>query len=367
MLDTLAEIREAFLAAPAAADGWEKALHTLSLHTGSSRAQIVAFGNDCTIPFDVMTNVDAAWHREVIEIDGANPEVNWRVALQRQPFEIVSDRHYDAVRGRFRGNIYDEFAIRHDMVGGCQTVLLRQPDAFYGLACIRARSDGRTSEAQLAVFEQAAPYAYAAVRMQNALESNVGALAARTLAAVRSAAFVLDCHGMVIDHTAQADSLLSTGCYFHLTARRLYAVKPEEQRQLERALARVAEDAPSGDACATFWLSGEPPYNRGRRCDIFRLPGIEWALRARPLFLVVVRSRRPADPGGAILLQNAFHLSAAEAEVALLLAEGHSRDEIAAMRQTRPNTVYAQTKTIFDKLGVSRQSALSALLRDLLD
>lgn len=55
-----------------------------------------------------------------------------------------------------------------------------------------------------------------------------------------------------------------------------------------------------------------------------------------------------------------------EADVALRLAGGESRESIAASRSARLSTVRAQLKSAFAKLGVGREVELAAMLGGLL-
>ncbi len=61
-------------------------------------------------------------------------------------------------------------------------------------------------------------------------------------------------------------------------------------------------------------------------------------------------------------LSDLFALSGAEARIAVWIAQGLSIDEVAAQLLIRPGTVRNHLKSVFRKLGVSRQAELSALL-----
>jgi len=62
-----------------------------------------------------------------------------------------------------------------------------------------------------------------------------------------------------------------------------------------------------------------------------------------------------------------WQLSAAEADVGLLLLKGLGHKEIAAIRQTSERTVREQARSLYRKAGISGRSALSAFfLEDLL-
>ena len=65
---------------------------------------------------------------------------------------------------------------------------------------------------------------------------------------------------------------------------------------------------------------------------------------------------------GAIVLRNAFGLTSAEAEVALMLARGEDVDEIALRRGVSQGTARQQLKSIFTKTSTRRQAELVALV-----
>ena len=62
------------------------------------------------------------------------------------------------------------------------------------------------------------------------------------------------------------------------------------------------------------------------------------------------------------LLRTSFGLTAAEADVAALLAEAHSALEIADLRGVTRETIKSQIKILMSKMGTSRQSEVVRLL-----
>lgn len=68
------------------------------------------------------------------------------------------------------------------------------------------------------------------------------------------------------------------------------------------------------------------------------------------------------NPLATELLQALFDLTPAEARVAGLIAEGYAVDSIATTHSVSLNTVRTQLKSIFTKLGVTRQAELASLL-----
>jgi DNA-binding NarL/FixJ family response regulator len=61
-----------------------------------------------------------------------------------------------------------------------------------------------------------------------------------------------------------------------------------------------------------------------------------------------------------------FGLSVAEADIALALARGATREDIAAARKSSVQTVKAQLKSTFAKVGVSREVELVSMLGEML-
>lgn len=83
---------------------------------------------------------------------------------------------------------------------------------------------------------------------------------------------------------------------------------------------------------------------------------------------VLLRIDDPDDgppPGWRNMLQNAYRLSAMEADLAERLYTGHTLNDIAAQRQVSLETVRTQLKALLHKTNVNRQSSLMRLLATL--
>jgi DNA-binding CsgD family transcriptional regulator len=83
--------------------------------------------------------------------------------------------------------------------------------------------------------------------------------------------------------------------------------------------------------------------------------------------LVTLRAPLAASHVPARRLAEALHLTTAEAEVVMLLAQGHSRQTVAQMRKVSVQTVVAQLRTIFQKCGVNREAELVAIARTVIE
>jgi DNA-binding CsgD family transcriptional regulator len=98
-----------------------------------------------------------------------------------------------------------------------------------------------------------------------------------------------------------------------------------------------------------------------------------YTLRATPLpedafgapssVAVLVRQHAPAVLPSASELAASFALTPREAEVALHLASGATRKQIAAALGISANTVRAHTEHVFQKLGVSTRAAVGPAIQ----
>lgn len=148
--------------------------------------------------------------------------------------------------------------------------------------------------------------------------------------------------------------------------RHLVAVERACQAGLDRAIS-AALNSDNGEIALSA-LHGSD----GRRyiLQVHPLPG-----RARDLFLaasaiaVLIERDRPAgySRGAARTIAPLFGLTEREAEVACLRAEGLDFAFIAKVLGISPDTARTYLKFAYDKIGVSRQAELSALLTRLLN
>ncbi|MEI4509155.1 helix-turn-helix transcriptional regulator [Sphingopyxis sp. CCNWLW253] len=360
------EVENAFLAAPFEEDGWNAALRLFARRTGSSRAQLLGLGDDATL-FNFMPDIDPAYQREFVEIEGWRPEVNWRVAASGRPLEILSEAHYDIARQHSGTDDYEEHIRKWDGVHGCQTVLVEGEGLLVGLAALRSERDGRTGRRDRKLFAAGATYALAAVRMQQAMAQRGAAMTVGAFDAIGVAAFLIDRQGAVAALSAAAEAIVGDGAGGALRLRRgrLGAARRDADAALQAALGRAL----NGEAMQQQWI-GSPQEGGGESggllCEIFRLPRREWDFGFDPRVLVVARRAADIPAMRIVPLRAALGLTEAEAEIALHLANGEAREEIAAGRGTSTQTLSTQIKSILRKSDVTREAELTALVNRLL-
>ena len=352
------------MAAPLDPSGWDTALREMAERTGSARAQLVAFGHNHTIPFNKVTDEPEGWGEDFLAIDGGNPAVNWRVACVDAPLEVAFEQHYAAASRALKSNIYDDFVRYYDIINGCQTVLSHDSHGFFGLATLRTASDGPTTEEQRTLFADVAPFALSAVKMQIALEHKGAQIVADMFESMNVIAFLLDGRGKVAALTNNAEEFLCRStCPLRLSGKHLMANRASDDRALQQTIGRCLNEPAAN--LPRIWLAGANILE-SHACELFQLPRREWTFGHEPRVLLVVRqiNRRRADETS--ILQKALGLTPAEAEVAKLMGEGLSREQVADRRGSSAGTVHAQLKSLFRKADVSREAEFVALITRLL-
>jgi DNA-binding CsgD family transcriptional regulator len=115
-----------------------------------------------------------------------------------------------------------------------------------------------------------------------------------------------------------------------------------------------------------FWLQADPNAPHGDRCEVLPLPRKEWSFGFEPRAIVALHVSADIGEVRQQQLRDLLGLTQAEAEIAILAANGSSREEIARTRGATANTVGSQLKSIFAKADVTREAELVALVNRLL-
>lgn len=361
-----AVLQRAFETAAVDPDGWLDALQAMADATGSLRGQLIGIGGPRHVPFNWVNDLPTKALEDFLKIDGGSPTVNYRVAASVTSAlgEIAYDPDYSNAISSLETDVYLDFCETYDIPYGAQAKLV-EDEGLIGLAILRSHRDGPTDETALAAFTAASSYAGAAVRIQFALERQAGRLVAGTLEAMDIAAFVIDGTGAVCAMTPHGETLVRGGDGLRVIDGQLCAAWPSDRMRLDMAVARALA-CEERHSHAGVLLRAGAAGSETLLVSLITLPGQPWSFNFRPRVIAVAKRPRPRGRG-AVLLTDLFQLTPAETAVALLVAEGKSRAEIAAERRVSSATVMAQLKSIFHKTGVTREAALVARLRDLLD
>ncbi len=343
-----------FLAAALEPHLWQHVLADMAQATKSSRGQLIGFGPGAS-SFNWVTGMDEGQIARSAAIDINTPDQNFRVAADGLPDapDIVHECHYDIVRQSRRSSDYLDLCTDLDIMHGCQTKLVESNGAMVGLALLRSEKDGRTSQVQRQQFADMAGHARAAVRMQQAIESQGFALLTGTFEAMNRACWLIDAAGKVGGMTPRAETLLGT-TRLRLTDGRLTSSRADEARRIGQAV--QATLMPRGEPSVPVPMVDE---NGGiaLMLEIFPLPRRPWEMAFAPRAVAVARVAAPTD-GHVHALMQAFRLTPAEADITVRIAAGATRPQIAVARGVSAETLKVQIRSIYDKTGCNRESQL---------
>lgn len=348
------EWADRFLSAALDPQQWDGALKAMAAATGSRHGQLIGFGTGAAA-FNWITDIDQSIVARSAQIDVGMPDLNFRVAADQLPGrpEIVHEAHYDIARQALRADDYLDLCAEFDIFDGCQTRLLAGDDMMIGLAVLRDGKDGRTEQQDRDLFGHIAGHARTAVRLQRAIEQQGFALLAGTFEAMDRACWLVDATGRIGGMTPRAEALLSTS-RLRVVDGWLASDQPDETRRILRSIrAIMGRPVQVADPVA---LSDEQG-GAAIILEFFPLPPQPWALPFAPHGIVIARVGAPTDRHVQLLIR-AFHLTRAEADIAIRLAAGLSRQEIAVGRGVSAETLKAQIRSIYEKTGCNRESQL---------
>lgn len=343
-----------FMAAALEPHLWEGALGEMAAATGSQHGQIIGFGPGAS-SFNWISDIDQSVIARSAALDTSAPDLNFRVGADRVRGEadIVFEAHYDIVRESLRADDYLDLCSDFDIPFGCQTRLLANDDLMIGLALLRSSREGVTTQDEREVFSRIAPHVRVAVRMQRAIEEKGFALLSGTFEAVDRACWILDGSGRVGGMTPRAESLM-TGNGLRIADGWLTSRHPDHARQIAQAVRAAL--APGGIATAPMPLMDDSG-GMAMVLEVFPLPTRPFDLSFAPRAIVVARVDPPADRQARALM-NAFRLTPAEADIAIRIASGASRQDIAAARGVSTETLKAQLRAVYEKTGCNREAQL---------
>ena len=344
-------------------DSWELAVAGLAAATGSAHGQLMCLSGN-TMPLNLLTNVDPDLPGAFVAAGGADPHINprRRAGIARAPLTVLAESDFITPDQVKADPHYQEFALPWDVPYICLTTLEQRVDLLVGLAVIRTREQGHIDSEGRRVFASLAPHARAAVRTALALGDPNEALLSDVFDALAIPAFLCNRFGGVRRMTPAAETLAAGGTGLRVRSGKLTADAPVEAAALTSAI----------EAAAAGPIVGQPP-NRvvvirhpqqdgtPLILDVLALPkrGLTFGIDSR--VLVLARGGRD-DHRRAALLQALYGLTRAEVEIAQLLIDGRSPQDIADLRKVAVGTVRVQIKALLAKTGSSRQIDLVARL-----
>lgn len=355
---------DAFQSAAIGEQTWDSALQGLATATGSRASQLIGRKSDLSVLYNVMTNIDPALQRQVIELQPLNPRPP---VVERAPLlQMVAD--WDVIKPdeSKRNPFYQEVLIPADAPFFCATVIERQDDLFVTLGVMRSHADGYITSEQRHTFSLLAPHVRAAIRLQAALEGKAAAALADCMEALSIPLFICDSSRRVRTLTQAAEHLVASGRGLELRQGRFRTAQENEGRALDDAIAAaLCQRVPGPPLARTVVIHGSKPAKVPVVLDVFAFPhrcATSLIASFSPQVLIVACAQRRTDSRRAAILRAVYQLTASEVAIAQMLAAGKSTEDIAAHRNVSIGTVRFQTKAILAKCAVKRQAELVALL-----
>ncbi len=176
---------------------------------------------------------------------------------------------------------------------------------------------------------------------------------------------ILDETGAVIKSNAVADEMLRESDGLKLAGGTLRAENPADNRELQRLIKQAIIGPVDGGAPAVAEaISITRKAGRSKLGVVVRsVPHAEWSEgNRRPAVALLIRDPERRTEASRETVRRLFDLTPAEAALALALADGLTLDEAAERLEIRKNTARAHLRSIFAKIGVTRQTTLVRLL-----
>ncbi|WP_294292943.1 hypothetical protein [uncultured Sphingomonas sp.] len=358
-------VAELLADAPLSADGWAVALKALAEYTDAGRAQLIGFGAIDALPFNLFVGMDPIPSDKQIESGGTDPDRSWRLGSSGATLKIVGEEDYAARRNRPQSDAYNAVCEAWDIPYGAQTILWDDDSAKVGIATFRGFREGPGRREHEMRFAAIAPHARTAVRMQRAIECQGESLTFGAIDALGVAAFLLDRSGRVVMISPKAEIALRQGA-LRLEGGRLVGRTAVDDGVLRTAIGRALRGLPQ--LSERLWLSSRDDRFDRSWCEVYALPRRDWATLFRPHVLVTIDQTRPLACSNAtvLALRQLLQLTPSEADVAVRLANGEARSDIADARQTSIGTVSVQLKSIFQKSQTRREGELISLINRLM-
>jgi DNA-binding CsgD family transcriptional regulator len=262
---------------------------------------------------------------------------------------------------------FTQFLTPHGFKWLAATAISPDPRVPVALVLHRAASKPAFSDDDLVVLSKLGFHAEKSLRLSMRLFDAEFTSAGLTDAVARLALgiFVLDSLGRIVHSNSAAQRHIGNG--FVVTGERLSAAFASDQNALKSALLSMLRASPADlvDDPGPI-LIRRPNSERPLVTYVLPLRGSQGDAIAQFLgsakAIVLVIDPQPSEPPDPAIVRDILGLTLSEARLTALVGSGASPREAAQTLQISENTARSVLKRVFAKVGVSRQSELSALL-----
>ena len=230
-----------------------------------------------------------------------------------------------------------------------------------GTLSLRRRSeDPPFGEPDLQVMHLLAPHVLQAIRLDDEFRQlrTRSQAKSRVLDQLPPGVAFLDETGRVLETDAQAAAILLRGDGIRMSKGRLRTTNAREDRRLQRAITQVCHKSVAEDSGILLSREAQAPLQIvvGPCCAEVS------AVTGSPVAVVFINDTDVGMRPRFELLKELYRLTPAEARLACLMLDGKSAEQITGILGISRNTLKTQTKSIFAKTNVHRQSQLMRLL-----
>jgi DNA-binding CsgD family transcriptional regulator len=277
-----------------------------------------------------------------------------RILHRRTPNFLFNDaNHFDAdfvARDPFYQEYSRPMGTRHTL----DMTLERNDGCEIFLATMRSPTQGPYEARAESFFRQAAAHFVRVLTLKDKIDRAqiFGCSASAALDRLRLGVVVLDEDGRVMVANSAAERACAPGEELRLWQGRLSARSGKVAQRLDD-LIRTALQGGAGGV-----LPAPRPDGRSWMLSIAPLPAESPIPANGPGVLILIDDAATRIAVRGADLRTLYGLTAAEAELALLLAEGASLKEAAARRRVKASTVRSQLLSILQKTGARRQADL---------
>lgn len=186
---------------------------------------------------------------------------------------------------------------------------------------------------------------------------------AGALEIVRHGVIIIAGDHLVINLNSAAERIFRTQDGLRMRSGRIAATSVRVEQEVHRAIQRALNDehsiVPTGQSLTCFRPSGKRPYII--QVLPFHRRDADGPLR-QPMALILITDPEDQPEPAAALLRRLYHLTRAEAEVALHVMRGAELKEISEELSVSLPTVRTHLQHVFDKTNTHRQADLVRLL-----
>uniref|UniRef100_UPI003B52AC11 helix-turn-helix transcriptional regulator n=1 Tax=Roseovarius indicus TaxID=540747 RepID=UPI003B52AC11 len=352
---------------------WREVIEQLHEQTGGLKTQL--FGHDAMSGLNlgmITSGYDETFLTAYEQHFGAiNP---WVRGMKEAPAgKVLSAAEMCPFDDMARTEFYNDWVVpQGDIRGGGGLMLFNDEARVIMLgANIENRDMDRLEEDWLALCALLRPHLEQAFEISRQIASfRLEAAAAGAVPAEAAALILVGRSGRIIHASAPAQAMLAAGSMVRFDRKnRLHFAEPGAEAAFREACAGLATgtvDAPGKMALADGMrrlTCRMVPFGTGREAE--GVVGVLCAM-SEPCLLLCFDEER-AGASGAALLAERYGLTAAETEVADMLAAGHSVADISELRGASVHTVRNQLKAVMTKCQVPRQADLVRLMLTLRD